>query len=147
MTSASENRRGACLCGAVGFSADLKALEVGTCHCSMCRKWSGGVFMAVECNSVEFDADAPFGVYRSSEWGERCFCTKCGSSLLWRSVDGAHFAVSLQAFEKPEEFKFVSQIFIDEKPANYSFSEATQNMTGPEFIAMVTSAEHQNDRA
>jgi hypothetical protein len=61
---------------------------------------------------------------------------------MWRSKDGKHFAVSLQAFDNPSSFHFASQIFTDEKPSSYSFAQTTQNMTGPEFIAMITSAEH-----
>ena len=34
----------------------------------------------------------------------------------------------------------MQQIFTDEKPSSYSFAQTTQNMTGPEFIAMITSA-------
>jgi len=48
----------------------------------------------------------------------------------------------LQAFDNPSSFHFASQIFTDEKPSSYSFAQTTQNMTGPEFIAMITSAEH-----
>lgn len=138
MTSETAKLPGSCLCGAVSFVAVTGKDDMGACHCSMCRKWSGGVFFAVECDAVEIAEGSPLGVYRSSGWGERCFCQNCGSSLMWRSIAGDHMAVAVQAFEAPEKFRFASQIFIDEKPANYSFTEATHNMTGPEFIAMVT---------
>ena len=141
MSEAAAIEQGQCLCGAVRFSATIGAREVGACHCSMCRRWTGGVFLAVECDAVTVENDAKLGVYSSSEWGERCFCTTCGSTVMWRSKDGAHHAVSLQSFEDPSSFRFASQIFIDEKPTNYSFAEATNTMTGPEFIAMITSAE------
>lgn len=141
MSEAVATEQGQCLCGAVRFEAKLGAREVGACHCSMCRRWSGGVFLAVECESVTFENDAALGIYTSSEWGERCFCKTCGSTLLWRSKDGTHHAVSLQTFDDPSSFSFTSQIFVDDKPTNYSFAEATKNMTGPEFIAMITSAE------
>jgi hypothetical protein len=142
MSEAPATEHGQCLCGAVGFTATLGAREFGVCHCSMCRRWSGGAFMAVECTDIAFENEQRLGVYSSSEWGERCFCKNCGSTLVWRSKDGKHFAVSLQAFDKPSSFTFAQQIFTDEKPSSYSFAETTQNMTGPEFIAMITSAEH-----
>ncbi|MCX8998927.1 GFA family protein [Rhizobiaceae bacterium BDR2-2] len=141
MTREGMREQGQCLCGAVRFEAQVGAREIGACHCSMCRRWSGGVFLAVECEEVEFADRSALGVYSSSEWGERCFCSSCGSTLLWRSKDGSHHAVSVQAFANPSDFRFVSQIFIDEKPDCYSFTEATKNMTGADFIAMVTSAE------
>lgn len=141
MTEGVTREQGQCLCGAVRFEARIGAREIGACHCSMCRRWSGGVFLAVECEGVEFSAADSLGLYTSSEWGERLFCKDCGSTLMWRSKDGAHHAVSVQAFANPSDFRFVSQIFIDEKPDCYSFTQATKNMTGDEFIAMVTSAE------
>lgn len=141
MTEGVTREQGQCLCGAVRFEARIGAREIGACHCSMCRRWSGGVFLAAECEGVDFSAADSLGVYTSSEWGERLFCKDCGSTLMWRSRDGAHHAVSVQAFANPSDFRFVSQIFIDEKPDCYSFTQATKNMTGAEFIAMVTSAE------
>ena len=141
MTEGVTREQGQCLCGAVRFEARIGAREIGACHCPMCRRWSGGVFLAVECEGVDFSAADSLGVYTSSEWGERLFCKDCGSTLMWRSKDGAHHAVSVQAFANPSDFRFVSQIFIDEKPDCYSFTQATKNMTGAEFIAMVTSAE------
>lgn len=141
MSDAAAREHGQCLCGAVRFEATIGAREVGTCHCSMCRRWSGGVFLTVECDSVSVENEQNLGVYSSSEWGERCFCKACGSTVMWRSKDRAHHAVSVQSFDDPSSFTFASQIFIDEKPTNYSFAQVTKNMTGPEFIAMITSAE------
>lgn len=141
MSDVAATEQGQCLCGAVRFTAKIGAREIGVCHCSMCRRWSGGVFLAVECESVSFEDDSHLGVFSSSEWGERCFCTSCGSTLMWRSKNGSHIEVSVQTFDDPSSFRFVSQIFIDEKPTSYSFAEATRTMTGPEFIAMITSAE------
>lgn len=135
--------QGQCLCGAVRLEATIGAREMGVCHCSMCRRWSGGVFLAVECLDVSVENTEHLGVYESSEWGERCFCNVCGSTVMWRSKDGAHNVVSVQVFNDPSSFTLASQIFIDEKPTSYSFAEATKNMTGPEFIAMITSAEQQ----
>ncbi len=143
MTETIAREQGQCLCGAVRFEATFGAREVGACHCSMCRRWSGGVFLAVECESVSFEGQDNLGVYSSSEWGERCFCKVCGSTVQWRSKDGSHNAVSVQTFKDPSSFRFASQIFIDEKPTSYSFAEVTNTMTGPEFIAMITSAEQQ----
>lgn len=134
-----------CLCGAVQLEAEFSARNFGSCHCSMCRRWTGGAFLAVECSNVTVRDESALGVYSSSEWGERCFCKNCGSTVMWRSKTGGPFEVSLQAFADPSSFTFVSQIFIDEKPSSYSFSEATHNMTGEEFIAMISSAEQKHD--
>ncbi|MEJ8574658.1 GFA family protein [Microbaculum marinum] len=132
-------KTGRCLCGAVRFEATPKHDEMGVCHCSKCRRWSGGAFMAVECgNSVRVNDDSQLGVYVSSDWGERVFCKTCGTTLFWRMQDGSEYAVSAQAFDDPAQFRFVSEIFVDEQPPNYAFANETRKMTGPEFIAMVT---------
>jgi len=126
---------GQCLCSAVRFDATIADAAMGACHCAMCRRWSGGVFLSVACTYIVMADPDALGIYASSEWGERGFCKNCGSSLLWRSKDGAHLAVSIQAFADPGAFPFVTQIFIEEKPASYHFSEATRDMTGAQVFA------------
>ncbi len=127
-------RSGGCLCGAVRMTATPSRLEMDVCHCSRCRRWSGGVFMTIPC-----EADASFegavGAFRSSDYGERLFCTECGSTLAWRMLDGSMTAVSMQAFDDISGFAFTGEIFIDEKPAIYSFAEKTHKMTGAEVFA------------
>ena len=127
-----------CMCGAVKFKAELKNTEVGACHCSMCRQWSGGVFLAVGYEgALDFEDEKALGVYRSSDWGERGFCKICGSSLFWRTQDGTtHSAVSAQAVTDLDAPKFNSEIFIDQKPSYYSFAEPTNKMTGAEVFAI-----------
>ena len=134
-------RNGQCLCGGVRFTAAPVKQEMGVCHCSMCRRWSGGVFMAVECEAVAVADDRHLGIYKSSEYGERCFCTTCGSTLFWRMQSGeGHVAVSLQAFEDPGQFAFTSEIFVDEQPSNYAFANKTKRITGEQFIAAFTAS-------
>jgi hypothetical protein len=134
--SAGKRMTGQCLCGEIRFRATPKHKEMDACHCGMCRRWAGGVFLSVECGTeVEIEKEERLGVYPSSEWGERCFCTICGSTLFWRMRDGTNIMVSAQAFDRPEEFVFVREIFVDEKPGNYSFADSTKKITGAEFIA------------
>ena len=48
--------QGRCMCGAVTFSATSKEPSVVACHCDMCRRWSAGPFMSLNCDSMNFDA-------------------------------------------------------------------------------------------
>ena len=134
----SDGMSGHCLCGAVRFKAIPEKQEMGVCHCAMCRRWTGGTFMAVGCSQVDVEDDTEIGVYTSSDWGERGFCRKCGTTLFWRMRDGSHVSVAAQAFDDPGVFRFTSEIFVDEQPKNYAFKNETTRMTGPELIAMVT---------
>jgi len=129
-------RTGGCLCGAVRFEAVPSKLEMDVCHCSMCRRWSGGAFMAVPCgNSLSFTLSGGLAVFRSSDYGERLFCKACGSSIAWRMQDGSAAAVSMQAFDDAEGFVFAEEIFVDDKPDTYAFANHTRKLTGAEVMA------------
>jgi hypothetical protein len=74
--------KGSCLCGSIEVVAPDHE-QVGLCHCSMCRRWSGGPMFAVHCGgNVKFSGAVPV-TYRSSEWAERelaartCSITSC----------------------------------------------------------------------
>lgn len=128
---------GQCLCGGVKFAAIPAELKMGICHCGMCRRWTGGVFMSVNCaDTVAFESDDNVGSYKGTAWGERLFCKSCGSTILWQTQDGNNQHVSIQAFDDPAVFEFDSQIFIDKKPANYDFANDTKCMTEAEIFAM-----------
>jgi len=63
-------------------------LQVATCQCSMCRKWTGSLFstdLIIKRTQLSpglstFDT---FTEYQSSPGTKRGFCSKCGSSLAW----------------------------------------------------------------
>jgi hypothetical protein len=135
MASASK-QSGGCLCGAVRFTASPSDHEVGVCHCSMCRRWTAGPFMVRDCGTtLKIEDKSSLGAYRSSEWAERAFCTKCGTPLYYRLIDKDMYFVSAEAFDDLSDLAFTSQIFIEEKPAYYEFANKTHNMTGAEVFA------------
>lgn len=99
---------GRCLGSACTFAATPSAMESGTCHCDMCRKWSGGLFFAVSCVSpVVFADDAPVVAYGSRARAERVFCRNCGTT------------VAAPAFDDQGSFPLTSEIFVDSKPETY----------------------------
>jgi hypothetical protein len=136
MNAPAKRLSGGCLCGAVRFTAAPRNHEFGICHCNMCRKWSAGPFFAIECGAtVKVEEPSQLGVYRSSEWAERCFCKTCGTALFYRLVGRDYDVVSAEAFDDRADFKLTSQIFIDEKPPSYDFANKTKMMTGAEVFA------------
>ena len=142
MTEASgQTLKGACVCGACSFTATPVSTSVAACHCGMCRKWSGGMYFAVDCGtSVAFADGAPLGSYKGSEWGDRVFCKGCGSSLMWQMQDGTFQHVSMQAFDDPSQFVLDHEIFIDRKPDNYALANETKKTTEAEVFAMFADA-------
>lgn len=130
-----KEHHGACLCGSVRVKAKAKSNGIGACHCSMCRKWGGGPLLAVECESdVIFEGEDQISTFDSSEWAERGFCRKCGSHLFYRLKEGGHYAIPVGLFNDGDEWKLVEQIFIEQKPAFYSFAEKTKKLTGQEVF-------------
>jgi hypothetical protein len=78
-------RHGGCSCGQVRFVLRGEPDVVGTCHCTECRKATGGSFLSY--------ADWPRSAFSSTggarEFAGRFFCPNCGSRLFHLSTDRA----------------------------------------------------------
>jgi hypothetical protein len=130
-------RRGHCLCGAVTITANQAADHVGACHCRMCRRWGGGPFLEIDCGTdIEIGGADKVGVYASSEWAERGFCSECGTNLFYRLKESGQHMVCAGLFDDEDGLSFQSQVFIDAKPDYYSFAEKTDKLTGAELFAL-----------
>ena len=125
-----------CLCGAIELEVELSNTEIAACHCSMCRKWSGGPMLAIDSGKLKSISNESLVTrHQSSEWAERGFCSQCGTHLFYflKPANQYHFPIGL--LDDDLTYKFSHQIFIDEKPDYYSFSNETQNMTAAEVFA------------
>ncbi len=131
-----EKVTGRCLCGAVDFTAKNVEPHFDVCHCSMCRRWSGGVMMAVEAKGgVDFSGEENIALFRASDWGERGFCKICGTNLFWRMQDGSYVGVAYGALDNAGDFDFTTEIFIDHKPDAYAFEGDRKQMTEADVLA------------
>ena len=131
-----DNASGSCICGKSRFTVKNMSSDVGACHCNTCRKWGGGPLLAVDCGSeVAFDEGSEVSVYNSSDWAERGFCTQCGSHLYYRLKQTQQYIMPVGLIDNIDDFNFDHQIFIDEKPSFYCFSNKTEDMTGAEVFA------------
>ena len=124
--------KGNCLCGAVEVIANDRS-EIGLCHCSMCRRWSGGPLFAVHCDDQVQVIGSTLSTYRSSDWAERGFCGQCGTHLYYRLVPDGEYFVPAGLFLE-QTFALASQIFIDEKPGYYDLANQTPMLTGREVF-------------
>ena len=135
-SSATKEREGHCLCGAVKIRAKAAPDTVGACHCSMCRCWGGGPFMQLACGTaVEFTGEENVATFSSSDWAERGFCRQCGSHLFYRLKEGGQHMVPVGLFETDDKLEFGHQVFVDERPHYYEFANRTHDMTGAEVFA------------
>ncbi len=141
-------RQGGCMCGAVRFEITSNINEAGACHCGMCRKFSGGVYVAfkVPVGGIRFASDTALGVFASSDWAERGFCKTCGSSLFYRvTAPGpmqGEMHMGLGTLDDANGVPLTGEIFIDLKPDGYAFANDTITMTEADVMAMF--AAHQD---
>ena len=112
--------KGACNCGAVGFSIDENLADVFMCHCSICRRYTGSAGIAVVV--VENDRFKwTHGADNITTWKkpgadwECAFCSTCGSSLPVAN-DSLRTAVPVGLiFEGGEALRVAHHIWVDSK--------------------------------
>lgn len=132
---------GGCLCGAVTYQIASEISETGACHCQMCRKWSGGVYLGIQVagDKMTISGDQ-LETFTSSPWAERGFCKTCGSSLFYRvTAPGPHngtYHVGMGTLDDSDGIIMTGEIYIDQKPGGYNFAEDTHKMTAAEVMAM-----------
>lgn len=130
--------QGQCLCGSVKLEAEISETGIHACHCSICRRWSGGSpLFALNADAVEIHGSDNISVYDSSEWADRGFCAKCGSNLYYRLKEPNQYIVCAGLFEDQSVFKLEGEIYVDECPGGYAFAGDHPRLTGEEFLASI----------
>jgi hypothetical protein len=113
-----KTHHGGCLCGAIRFTAKGDPFSVSHCHCSLCRKATGGVvgtYAGFLMKDVRL-AKGQIKYFRSSAWLERGFCPRCGSSLSSRDpVDPQRIWFTIGALDAPAKTKPVRHIFAPDR--------------------------------
>lgn len=118
------SKAGKCACGAVRFKV-LVPNSYGVCHCNMCRRWTGGVWMGVVCEDI-IELNGPIKEWRSSQIGSRGFCEKCGSSIWHKPKHTKKYTFGQGLFENQSNWMLTREIFSNEKPAHYSLASMGQ---------------------
>jgi len=81
--------QGRCLCGGIHYAVDGELDDVINCHCERCRQFTGHHMAAtsarLEAISVH-DADLLLRWFFPVPEAGYAFCSRCGSSLFWRSA-------------------------------------------------------------
>lgn len=126
---------GRCLCGAVRFVAEEVKSGFDACHCGMCRRWAGGPLFTTQARNVSFEGTESLTRYASSDWAERGFCSKCGSTLFYYLKPAKAFMMSVGAFDDQASFRLVEEIYIDGKPDGYALAGDHPRLTEAETLA------------
>ena len=105
---------GGCLCGAIRYriatgpetGLDPAALPGTYCHCSMCRKATGGGYaalVAIPRDAIAWTSSP--SIFRSSPIAHRGFCRSCGSPLFYEADAEDHVAITVGSLDDPSGFR------------------------------------------
>ena len=133
-----QNIKGQCLCGGVTVSAVIDAPTLGACHCTMCHRQNSGPYISIMTDQSATEANGSIKAYRSSEWAERAFCSECGSTLWYSTLqDGARY-LSAGLFDDAGGAPLTLEYYSDNCPQGYSLAGDHKRMTEAETIAFFT---------
>jgi hypothetical protein len=125
---------GHCLCGAVRVRVTEADHRVGACHCRMCQRWSGGVFLCFAASAVEVMGEV--ARYQSSSFAERAFCPKCGSHLWMRdTAEDGPYDLMPGLFDEAIAWPMRSEIYTDRALASVSLAGDHRRATRAEYEA------------
>jgi hypothetical protein len=109
--------RGSCLCGGVQFEVTGPFEAVSFCHCTSCKKISGGVGTAsarVPVDAIRIlDGEQLVRRYQPAEGLAKSFCSVCGSNLFgggWPERPKA--SVRLSALDDAFDDRPTAHIFV-----------------------------------
>jgi hypothetical protein len=81
-----DTHKGTCFCGAVEVEVTGAPEDMGYCHCSSCRSYSGApvsAFMLWRTENVRVVGGAELlGGINKTGFSDRRFCTRCGGHVL-----------------------------------------------------------------
>jgi hypothetical protein len=129
---------GRCLCGAVTLHiAGMHYPSPGACHCRMCQRWSGGLFLCFEVESAALTADGPVTRHQSSHFAERAFCAVCGSHLWLRNTgpDETIYELMPGLFDAAHDWPLRSEVYADRAMASVQLAGDHRRATQAEYEA------------
>jgi len=126
--------QGSCLCGSIRYAADAPFEWMAYCHCSMCRKDTGGLFdTAVGVAKERFRWIAGMGAimrYDSAENSHRAFCGHCGSSVPYDIQSSGIVGLPAGGLDDDPGIKPTMHIFVRDKSPSMVIRDAL-----PQFAA------------
>lgn len=119
-------KTGSCLCGGVTFELRGELRPSVACHCVQCRKTSGHHVSATQVgpDQLVMTSHDTLAWYQSSPEAERGFCSRCGSSLFWRSQqDGGRVSVMSGTIDGATGLTTSIHIFVADKGDYYDIAD------------------------
>lgn len=101
----SEQMAGGCQCRRVRYEAQVDDMDAYLCHCRMCQRASGNVFIAFKNlpkAAVQWQTQPDY--YASSPIARRPFCSVCGTPLGFDYPDSDKMDLTVGSFDDPSRF-------------------------------------------
>lgn len=136
MTGSSPAMTGHCLCGAVTVTiTGAHDAAPGACHCRMCQRWSGGLFICFEAAADAVSVAGEVTRFASSAFAERAFCPRCGTHLWMRDTvsDAEPFELMPGLFDDARDWPLRSEIYVDRAMASVRLSGDHPRSTAAEY--------------
>lgn len=109
---------GGCLCGSIRYRAKSMPLRGVICHCAMCRRHSGAPalsFVHFARQQFRWLGDEPTR-YRSSQFAERGFCRKCGSTVsMHEEVLADRVQIAVGSLDEPNRVSIDDHVWTSEQ--------------------------------
>jgi hypothetical protein len=115
-------RTGRCACGAVTVTVHEGAVGVINCHCLDCQRLHGNYNPLVVAGSelVEIeDPQSTLSWWQANEQSERGFCSRCGSAMFKRLLDGTRTMVSVGALDDTTGLTTIKNVWTERARGYY----------------------------
>lgn len=115
--------KGSCLCGDITFEIDAEPQGASMCHCSQCRKQSGGIWSSAFVAESDLTVTGDVLWYEASHSAKRGSCPRCGSFLFWKAHDENTISFALGAVDGPTGLELTKHIFVRDKGDYYTIAD------------------------
>ena len=111
----SQDHSGGCHCGALRYRVQATLDDVAHCHCSICRRCSGGTittWATVPLDSFTWTRGKPRS-YHSSATCTRYFCPNCGAQLaLFTTRSPDSIDITIATLDDPDQVAVRRHIWV-----------------------------------
>ncbi|MEQ9487648.1 MAG: GFA family protein [Alphaproteobacteria bacterium] len=120
---------GSCLCGSVRYEITGDTRDVVACHCTPCRKQSGHFWTSFTVWTDQFRLTEDKGLkwYHASDHSRRGFCSECGSSILFETLDSGKISPSAGSVDGPTHLETIGHIYTATKGDYYDLDDGLPN--------------------
>ena len=115
--------KGSCLCGDITFETEAEPQGASMCHCSQCRKQSGGIWSSAYVADSDLTITGSVLWFAASPSAKRGSCARCGSFLFWKAHDEDTTSFALGAVDGPTGLELTKHIFVRDKGDYYSLAD------------------------